>query len=97
MQRTPEKKEENNTKNNIVMGSTVAVVENFVLGYPEMENKVAGGMQNIIAEKFRSEGLLRQVNISRESEAVCNDIDIHILSGRGMNGNEAQPERVLGT
>ncbi len=52
---------------------------NSVLEHPEMGDKDIC-MQNLVLEKFGAEGLLRQVNISREAEAVCKDIDSHISS-----------------
>ncbi len=76
--------------NNIVGSAT----GNDVLEYPETTNVVQ--MQDVVTEKFRAEGLLRQVDISQEAEAVCKYIDFNISSG-GWYVNEAQPEGILGS
>ncbi len=84
------KQEKIECTNNIVGSAT----GNSVLEYPETTNVVQ--MQNVVTEKFRAEGLLRQVDISQEAEAVCKYIDFNISSG-GWNVNEAQPEGILGS
>ncbi len=63
--------------NNNIVGSAAA--GSSVLEYPEMGGKGVG-VQNVVIEKFRAEGLLRQVNISREAETVCKDIEFYISS-----------------
>ncbi len=56
--------------------------------------KCSESCDDMVSERFQSEGLLRQVDVS--AEAVCKYIDFNITCG-GWNVNEAQPEGILGS